>query len=135
MTRREAKQFVESLVTMRTGAPDDLALTAPAVYQTWTAGDEYAADQRVLYNGVLYKVLQTHTAQTGWEPTAAPSLFAKVLIPDAATIPAWEQPDSTNTYQTGDTVTHNGRTWVSTVDNNSWEPGVYGWDPVEDGEM
>lgn len=28
---------------------------------------------------------------------------------------------------TGDKVAHNGKTWVSDVDNNVWEPGVYGW--------
>lgn len=42
----------------------------------------------------------------------------------------WEQPDSTNPYMTGDKVTHNGKTWVSDVDNNVWEPGVYGWTEV-----
>ena len=39
----------------------------------------------------------------------------------------WEQPDSTNPYMAGDKVTHNGKTWVSDIDNNVWEPGVYGW--------
>ena len=24
----------------------------------------------------------------------------------------------------------NGKTWVSLVDNNVWEPGVYGWTEV-----
>ena len=24
-------------------------------------------------------------------------------------------------------VTHNGKTWVSDVDSNVWESGVYGW--------
>lgn len=26
---------------------------------------------------------------------------------------------------------HNGVTWTSTVDNNVWEPGVYGWTEVQ----
>lgn len=133
MKKKEAQAFVNSLVAMRTGATDEQALAAPAVYPTWEAGDEYTADQRVLFEGVLYKVLQPHTAQAGWEPTAAPSLFAKVLIPDPTIIPEWEQPDSTNPYMTGDKVTHNGSTWISTVDNNVWEPGVYdGWEVVTD---
>lgn len=63
-------------------------------------------------------------------PTDAPSLFAKVLIPDENVVPAWEQPDSTNPYMVGDKVTHNGGTWVSVVDNNVWEPGTYGWNEV-----
>lgn len=60
----------------------------------------------------------------------APSLFAKVLIPDSSTVPEWEQPDSTNPYAKGDKVTHNGKTWISTADGNVWEPGVYGWEEV-----
>lgn len=60
----------------------------------------------------------------------AVSLFTKVLIPDENVIPAWEQPDSTNAYMIGDKVSHNGKTWVSNVNNNVWEPSVYGWDEV-----
>ena len=64
-------------------------------------------------------------------PDTTPSLFAKVLIPDPETIPEWEQPDSTNPYNAGDKVSHNGKTWVSDIDNNVWEPGVYGWTKIE----
>ena len=30
----------------------------------------------------------------------------------------------------GDKVTYNGKTWVSTVDNNVWAPETYGWEEV-----
>ena len=46
----------------------------------------------------------------------------------------WEQPESTNPYMKGDKVTHAGKTWVSTIDNNVWEPGVYGWEVEGDGD-
>ena len=36
----------------------------------------------------------------------------------------------THQFNNGDKVTHNGTTWVSTVDNNIWEPSVYGWEEV-----
>lgn len=54
-------------------------------------------------------------------------LCNKVLIPDDDVIPEWEQPDSTNGYMTGDKVIFNNHIWESTVDNNVWTPGVYGW--------
>ena len=82
------------------------------------------------YDEILYKCLQNHTAQASWTPTDAPSLLAKVLIPTPAEIPEWEQPESTNPYMKGDKVKHNGKTWESTIDNNVWEPGVYGWGEV-----
>ena len=45
-------------------------------------------------------------------------------------IPEWTQPESNNPYMTGDRVTYNGSVWVSTVDNNVWAPGIYGWEEV-----
>ena len=75
----------------------------------------------------LYRCLQTHSSQDAWNPAEAPSLWSKVLIQDENVIPEWEQPDSTNPYMAGDKVKHNGKHWESTVDNNVWEPGVYGW--------
>lgn len=91
----------------------------------------YSVGDRIQYNGVLYKCLQAHTAQADWTPETAPSLWAKVLIPDPEVIPEWEQPDSTNPYMKGDKVKHNGKTWISDIDGNVWEPGVYGWSEVE----
>lgn len=131
MTRQEAKLFIEALVKLRGLATDEMSLQVPNLYPTWKVETNYSVGDRVLYNDVLYKVITAHTSQETWAPTDAPSLFAKVLIPDEDVIPEWEQPDSTNPYMTGDKVSHNGKTWVSTINNNVWEPGVYGWDTVE----
>lgn len=130
MTRQEAKAFIEAFVKLRGLATDEMSLQVPNLYPTWRAEVSYALGDRVLYENVLYKVLQDHTSQETWTPVDALSLFAKVLIPDEDVIPEWEQPNSTNLYMTGDKVTHNGKTWESTIDNNSWEPGVYGWQEI-----
>lgn len=130
MTRAEAEAIIAALVTLRGSATDEQALAVPILYPAWRSGTAYATGERVQYGGTLYKVLQNHTAQDDWTPNAAASMFAKVLIPDATTIPEWEQPDSTNPYMQGDKVTYNGKTWVSTIDNNVWAPGVYGWEEV-----
>lgn len=106
---------------------DNTALRMVDFYPEWTTDTDYATGFKVQYGGTLYKCLQTHTAQADWTPDASPSLWAKVLIPDSDVIPEWEQPDSTNPYAKGDKVTHNGKTWVSDIDNNVWAPGVYGW--------
>lgn len=127
MTHEEAQKIIEALVTLRESASDADALNAVAIYPEWREGVIYTTGQRVRYDGTLYKVLQDHTSQADWTPDEAPSLFAKVLIPDPETIPEWQQPDSTNPYANGDKVTHNGKTWVSDIDGNVWEPGVYGW--------
>ena len=130
ITRGQAQQLRKLLVKQADTLPDEEILNVPCFVEKWKAGISYVTGKRVKYNDVIYKVLQDHTSQEDWTPENAPSLFTKVLIPDENVIPEWEQPDSTNPYMTGDKVTHSGETWVSTVDNNVWEPGVYGWDKV-----
>ena len=110
---------------------DTTALTAVALFPNWENGTAYNANTRVRYDGILYRCLQSHTAQDGWTPIDSPSLWAKVLVSEDGTALPWEQPDSTNPYMKGDKVTHNGKNWESTVDNNVWEPGVYGWVEIE----
>ena len=106
---------------------DNTALRMVEFYPEWASDTDYTAGYKVQHGGKLWRCLQANTSQIGWEPDIAPSLWAKVLIPDPEVIPEWEQPDSTNPYSAGDKVAHNGKTWVSDIDNNVWEPGVYGW--------
>lgn len=125
---RVLRPVIEKAVS--TALSDAEALEAVSLFPAWVAGQSYAAGERVKEEGLLYKCLQAHTSQTDWAPSEAPSLWTKVLIPDPETIPAWEQPESTNPYMEGDRVTHKGKTWASDIDNNVWEPGVYGWTEV-----
>lgn len=113
---------------------DEDALEAVNLFPSWNGNAvAYKKDDRVTYEGLLYKCLQAHTSQAGWTPTAAASLWAKVLIPDENEIPEWEQPDSTNPYMKGDKVMFNGVIYESTIDNNIWAPDVYpgGWKIIE----
>lgn len=109
---------------------DEEALEGVELFAHWTIGVEYSADERVSYEGVLYKYIgvEPTTAIVGWEPPNAVSLWARVLIPDPGDIPEWEQPISTNAYMMGDKVRHNGLIWISIQDYNVFEPGVAGWE-------
>lgn len=132
MNRQELQSFINDLIKIRDTVSDEIALITPSVYPKWNENStNYVVGQRVLYNDILYKVITAHTSQADWTPDTASSLFAKVLIPNSDVIPEWEQPYSTNPYMTGDKVTHNSKTWISIVDNNVWEPGVYGWEQSE----
>lgn len=124
-TARRLRPLIE---TAAASLPDADALNAVEIYPAWKGdGRTYTQGFRVRYNGVLYTVLQEHASQASWNPEDAPSLFARVLIPDPEVIPEWVQPDSTNPYHKGDKVSHNGSNWISDIDGNVWEPGVYGW--------
>ncbi len=112
---------------------DEQAATVPGIYPAWSGnGVKYAAGDRRTEGGVLYRCLQAHTSQPEWQPSLAPSLWTKVLIPTPGEIPDWEQPSSTNPYSKGDKVKHNGKIWASDIDGNVWEPGVYGWTEVDE---
>lgn len=127
----EARELRAQFVKLREMATDEMSLQVPKLYPEWKENISYNLNDRVVFNEILYKVLQDHVSLSTWTPDVAPSLFAKVLVTDDNTILPWEQPDSTNPYMIGDKVFHNEQTWISIVDNNVWEPGVYGWEVIE----
>ena len=130
MTREEAIQLRGLIEQGVASLDDETALKGVTLFPVWASGKAYEVGDRVKYNDVLYKVLQAHTSQADWTPDTAVSLFAKVLIPDPEVIPEWVQPESTNPYMTGDKVTYNGKTYISTIDNNVWAPDAYGWEEI-----
>lgn len=134
MTLVELARQLRPLIEKAAISLDDAdALKGVQLYPTWSGkGITYEKDMRINYENVLYRVLQTHVSQEAWTPVAAPSLFAKVLIPDPTVIPDWEQPDSTNPYMIGDKVRFEGKIYESVIDNNIWSPAAYpaGWKEV-----
>jgi len=129
--------MVEELSGMLT---DEQAATVPSIYREWQVDTAYAAGDRRRHDGSLYRCLQAHTSQEGYEPDAAPSLWACILAgQDGTDIGVWEQPDSTNPYMTGDKVhypTMDDPVYESTIDNNIWSPADYpqGWQLVEEAD-
>lgn len=107
---------------------DEQAETVTTLFPKWKAGVDYVLGYRVQDEAKLYKCVQAHTSQEGWEPHLTPALWART---SSDPIPDWVQPTGAqDAYQTGDKVKHNSKTWISTADNNVWEPGVYGWNEV-----
>ena len=126
MKRSEALKLRSIIETAVQSLSDESAQDAVVLHPAWVSGIEYAMGIKVRHGSVVYRCLTAHTAQDSWMPDNTPSLWAKVLK-EEGTILLWQQPDSTNPYMKGDKVTHNGSVWASDVDNNVWEPGVYGW--------
>lgn len=88
------------------------------------AQDAYPIDAKVFHNGRVWLNL---TAANVWEP----GVSGWRDTPPDGSIPPWTQPTGAHDiYNTGDQVTHRELVWVSDIDANSWEPGVYGWSEV-----
>lgn len=104
---------------------DERALKVVALYPQWWQGEpEYAAGQRLVYAGALYKVLQTHKPSAEWTPDKATSLYARVLPGQSGEVAEWVRPGASEGYSKGDRVTHSGKTWESLIDANVHEPGT-----------
>ena len=115
---------------------DEVALVIPEVFPVWSGNSvEYKKDERVTYNGVLYKVITAHTSQESWTPTDAPSLFVKVIVQEGEIL-EWEQPTAENAYKKGDKVRFKGKVYESLIDNNVWSPEGYpaGWREIVENE-
>lgn len=128
----DARRLRPLIVEASKSLPDDEAKDAPELFPKWSDADVvYQVGDRVSYNDLLYKCLQTHSSQPSWTPDAAPSLWVRVDDPGEEW-PEWRQPTgSTDAYAKDAKVSHNSKHWISNVDNNVWEPGVYGWDEAE----
>lgn len=119
------------------GDIDEVTATEHAeLFELWVTDKDYAVGKIVSRpNGNLYKCVQAHRSQSGWEPENTPALWTKIGDPSEE-YPAWRAPiGAHDAYPLGAKVSHNGEKWTSDVDNNVWEPGVYGWTEVTETEQ
>ena len=103
-------------------------------FAEWQPNVAYTVGQLRKYgeDPKLYKCVQAHTSQADWTPDKTASLWSLAGDP-AEEWPAWSQPvGAHDAYAAGDKVTHNEKHWISNVDANVWEPGVFGWDQAAD---
>lgn len=133
--RQNEAEVVNSIafVTLaESGSIDEVTATEhTALFSGWASGVAYEVGALRQYNDELYRCVQAHTSQEAWTPDTAASLWSKVGNP-LEEYPAWSQPiGAHDAYAIRDKVTHNEKKWTSTVDQNVWEPGVYGWEEVE----
>lgn len=99
-------------------------------YPQWQPDTVYGSGDIRQHDGRLWRIVQPHTSQAGWEPPNVPALW--MTAHRSGVIPEWQQPSGAHdAYPAGYQVVHNGQVWESTVDNNVWEPGVFGWELVE----
>ena len=129
-----AEQFNKAMQYFINTLPEEKALVVVGIYEPWKPGVKYTMGEWVVYgvNSIgdpqLYQVLQDHTSQKQYTPDVATSQYKKVGVSGDGT-PTWVQPlGATDAYNKDDIVSHNDKKWISTIDANVWEPGVYGWD-------
>lgn len=109
--------------TARVGVP--IRNLRPWSATAWQAGDTCH------HAGAIYCCIQGHTALDTWTPSATPALWRHIRNLGESGPPAWRQPlGAHDAYAKGAIVRHADKLWRSTIDNNVWAPGVYGWEPA-----
>lgn len=97
-------------------------------YKQWQYGEgvnigdrrwSYVDDEKILYE------VYAAAGDNLYPPEQVPAVWKRVFLEEW---PGWIQPTGAHdAYAKGAKVTHNSKKWVSDVDANVWEPGVYGW--------
>lgn len=65
---------------------DNTALRMKQFYPEWAAGVSYSAGFKVQHDGKLWRVIQAHTSQDGWEPEKVASLWETINETHSGTI-------------------------------------------------
>lgn len=112
------------------GTLDDVTVSEhPYLFPEWTENWTGKAGAILRDGEALYRSLHDiSTIAQNTKPSETPSMW-KVVADPAEEYPMWVQPlGAFDTYVIGDKVSHADKHWISTVNNNVWEPGIYGWE-------
>ena len=132
ITKAHARLLRAKIVKASESLTDTDALQAVELFDEWKPETAYTAQQRIRYEGKLYRCEQAHTSQSDWTPDITPALWTEVAEPGE--IPVWKQPTGAqDAYMAGDKVYYpdrEGDIYESTMDYNTYAPDVYGWTKI-----
>ena len=100
----------------------------PDLFVEWDENWRGSAGSIVQDEGQLYRSIHDVTdAGQNRKPSETPSMWTRIGNP-LEEFTEWIQPiGAHDAYEQGAKTSHSGKKWVSDVDSNVWEPGVYGW--------
>ena len=78
MTQEEVSRLLIAQQINTLTVDDNTALRMVDFYPEWTSGTAYETGFKVSRGGRLWRVIQSHTSQIGWEPENAPSLWEQI---------------------------------------------------------
>ena len=78
LTMEEVSRMLITQQINALSVDDNTALRMLEFYPEWVAGQDYTAGYKVQHGGRLWRCVQAHTSQTGWEPENAPALWTEI---------------------------------------------------------
>ena len=85
LTMEEVSRMLIASQINSLAVDDSTALRMVEFYPEWAADMAYTVGYKVRRNGKLWRVVQAHTAQIGWEPENAASLWEQINETHAGT--------------------------------------------------
>ena len=86
MRKSEALKLRHHIETAVQTLPNSEALEALVLHPEWASDTDYTAGYKVRRGGRLWRCLQAHTSQIGWEPENAASLWTEICESHAGTL-------------------------------------------------
>ena len=135
--RTPEQERIDNIVALAVSADPDSASELIPDWQEWT---EYRVGEHVVYEGTIYRIVQSHRSQHDWLPPHVPALYTVAnktttdpVDPETG-YPEWVQPAGQHdAYNMGDRVMFNGLAYQSVVDGNVWSPTDHpeGWVEID----
>ena len=103
----------------------------------WDTGMEYAVDDIRKFEGQVYRCVQAHTSQDGWEPSQTPALWVVKHTKNKDKPKPFVQPQGAHdAYMKDEVVLYNDQVYISVMDNNAYSPSDYpaGWQKENENE-
>ena len=116
MKRSEAIHLRSVVEQAAQSLDDNTALTAVCLYPEWAESTAYTVGFKVQRNGKLWRVVQAHTSQTGWEPENAASLWEQINETHSGTIDDPIPYDGNMALESGKHYIQNGVIYLCTRD-------------------
>ena len=86
LTEAEVSRMLITAQINTLSVDDNTALRMTTFYPKWAANAEYTIGYKVQRSGRLWRCLQAHTSQAGWEPENAASLWTEICESHAGTL-------------------------------------------------
>ena len=83
---QQAQEIRTSIDSVTGTMADADAAKNPMLFLPWESDTQYAVGDRRRHDGKVYKCLQAHTSQAGWEPSAVPALWVVINTSSPGTI-------------------------------------------------
>ena len=87
MKRSEAIEYRRNIEAAVQSLDGNIAVHMMGFHPVWKPDMEYMAGYKVQYNNKLWRAIQAHTSQEGWEPsTATASIWEEICESHAGTL-------------------------------------------------